>query len=66
MHMSKLCSSEENKMGQTLFEKIIQAHLVEGNLKIGEDIAVRIDQTLTQMQQAQWYVSSLKQWIYPG
>ena len=35
-------------MGYTLAEKIIKEHLVEGKLKRGSDIAIRIDQTLTQ------------------
>ncbi|MHA2390698.1 MAG: aconitate hydratase [Promethearchaeota archaeon] len=35
-------------MGKTLTEKIIEHHLVEGNLERGTDIAIKIDQTLTQ------------------
>ena len=35
-------------MGKTVAEKIIAAHLVEGELKKGEEIALCIDQTLTQ------------------
>ncbi len=35
-------------MGQTVAEKIIGTHLVEGNMNPGETIAIRIDQTLTQ------------------
>jgi len=35
-------------MGMNLAEKIISAHLVEGDMTPGEDIAIRIDQTLTQ------------------
>ncbi|XOF33649.1 MAG: aconitate hydratase [Candidatus Electrothrix sp. YB6] len=35
-------------MGQTVAEKIIAAHLVEGELKKGGGIGLRIDQTLTQ------------------
>lgn len=35
-------------MGLTLTEKILKAHLVEGELKRGEEIGIRIDQTLTQ------------------
>jgi aconitate hydratase len=35
-------------MGKTVAEKIFAAHLVEGELKKGEEIALRIDQTLTQ------------------
>ncbi|GAH94793.1 unnamed protein product, partial [marine sediment metagenome] len=36
------------KMGKTLTEKILEQHLVEGNLEKGSDIAIKIDQTLTQ------------------
>jgi aconitate hydratase len=36
------------KMGKTLTEKIIQQHLVEGTIEKGTDIAIKIDQTLTQ------------------
>ncbi|MEN6332860.1 MAG: aconitate hydratase, partial [Phycisphaerales bacterium] len=35
-------------MGMTLVYKILQSHLVEGRLTAGEEIAIRIDQTLTQ------------------
>ncbi|MBP2643720.1 MAG: hacA [Firmicutes bacterium] len=35
-------------MGTTLTAKIINEHLVTGVVKTGEDIAIRIDQTLTQ------------------
>jgi len=35
-------------MGSNIVEKILSEHLVEGTLKAGEEIAVRIDQTLTQ------------------
>ena len=35
-------------MGKTIAEKILQAHLVCGEMKKGEDIGIRIDQTLTQ------------------
>ena len=35
-------------MSQTLIQKILSAHLVEGKLVPGTDIAIRIDQTLTQ------------------
>jgi aconitate hydratase len=35
-------------MGKNLAQKIISAHLVEGNMVPGEEIAIRIDQTLTQ------------------
>lgn len=35
-------------MGDNLVNKILKSHLVEGQLKIGEPIGIRIDQTLTQ------------------
>ena len=35
-------------MGKTLTEKILEQHLVKGILEKGTDIAIRIDQTLTQ------------------
>ncbi len=35
-------------MGMTVTEKILNAHLVEGSLAPGGEIAIRIDQTLTQ------------------
>ncbi len=35
-------------MGKTVTEKLLASHLVEGNLQKGEEIAIRIDQTLTQ------------------
>lgn len=35
-------------MKKTLTKKIIEAHLVEGTMKKGEEIGIKIDQTLTQ------------------
>ena len=35
-------------MGYTIAEKIIKEHLVSGEMKRGEEIGIRIDQTLTQ------------------
>ena len=35
-------------MGMTIAQKIIQAHLVDGVMETGKEIALRIDQTLTQ------------------
>ncbi len=35
-------------MGKTLIHKILEAHLVEGRMTPGEQIGIRIDQTLTQ------------------
>jgi aconitate hydratase len=36
------------KLGQTLVYKILSRHLIEGELKAGKQIGIRIDQTLTQ------------------
>jgi 3-isopropylmalate dehydratase large subunit len=35
-------------MGKNLVEKILAQHLISGNLVPGEEIGIRIDQTLTQ------------------
>ena len=35
-------------MGLTIAQKIIKAHLISGEMKVGNEIALRIDQTLTQ------------------
>jgi aconitate hydratase len=35
-------------MGKNLVQKILNSHLVSGKLKVGEEIAISIDQTLTQ------------------
>lgn len=35
-------------MGLTIAQKIIKNHLVSGNMKVGEEVAIKIDQTLTQ------------------
>lgn len=39
---------EAKDMGKTIAEKIIAAHLVSGEMVTGEEIGIRIDQTLTQ------------------
>ena len=35
-------------MGRNLVQKVLDSHLVEGTLEAGKEIAIRIDQTLTQ------------------
>ena len=35
-------------MGYTIAQKIIKNHLLSGNMVVGEDVGLRIDQTLTQ------------------
>lgn len=34
-------------MGKSLTEKILEAHLVTGKMQAGEEIFIRVDQTLT-------------------
>ena len=34
-------------MGQNLSRKILATHLLSGSMNVGEEIAIRIDQTLT-------------------
>lgn len=40
--------AEENQMGKTLTYKILENHLVDGILSPGNEITIKIDQTLTQ------------------
>jgi len=42
------CFSGSVKLGQTLVYKILAGHLVDGKIAAGEQIGIRIDQTLTQ------------------
>jgi len=35
-------------MGQSIFEKIVRAHMVSGECVAGKEVAIKIDQTLTQ------------------
>jgi aconitate hydratase len=35
-------------MGYSVFYKILKDHIVEGNIAPGNDIGIRVDQTLTQ------------------
>ncbi|MEK6570420.1 MAG: aconitase family protein, partial [Bacteroidota bacterium] len=35
-------------MGETLTHKVIRTHLVEGEMKVGAEIGIRIDETLVQ------------------
>ena len=35
-------------MGLTIAQKIIKAHLVSGEMTVGSEISLKIDQTLTQ------------------
>ncbi len=40
--------SKESPMSKNIVEKILQAHLREGEYVVGQEIGIRIDQTLTQ------------------
>lgn len=46
----KILNNQEDflSMGLTLAQKLIKSHLVEGEMKVGTEIGLRIDQTLTQ------------------
>ena len=35
-------------MGYTIAQKIIKAHMISGDMKVGSEVALKIDQTLTQ------------------
>ena len=35
-------------MGMTIAQKIIKAHLISGEMTVGSEVALKIDQTLTQ------------------
>ena len=35
-------------MGKNVAQKLIETHLVDGNMQPGEEIGLKIDQTLTQ------------------
>ncbi len=39
---------KDSIVGETLAQKIIRSHLVEGTMSVGQEIGLRIDQTLTQ------------------
>ena len=44
-------------MGLTLTEKILKAHLVDGEFVKGQEIGIRIDQT-------QWLILNMRQWAF--
>ena len=39
---------EDIPMGKNVAQKLIETHLVDGNMQPGEEIGLKIDQTLTQ------------------
>lgn len=38
----------DEQMGKSITEKILEAHLLEGEMVVGKEIGIRVDQTLTQ------------------
>ncbi|GAH06645.1 unnamed protein product, partial [marine sediment metagenome] len=38
----------QKNLGRTLSRKIIESHLQKGELRVGGDICIRVDQVLTQ------------------
>ena len=40
--------AKETHMGMTIAQKILKAHLVDGEMVLGQEIGLKIDQTLTQ------------------
>ena len=52
-------------MGKTIAQKIIAAHLVTGDMTVGSEIALKIDQTLTRMPPAPWLTWNLRPWVFP-
>ena len=52
-------------MGLTLTEKILKAHVVDGEFVKGNEIGIRIDQTLHRTLQALWLTSNLRLWVCP-
>lgn len=49
-------------MGMTIAEKILSAHLVDGEMVKGQEIGIKIDQTLTQDATAPWLIWNLRPW----
>lgn len=50
------------RMGMTIAEKILSAHLVDGEMVKGQEIGIKIDQTLTQDATAPWLIWNLRPW----
>ena len=53
-------------MGLTLAEKIIKNHLVSGKMEPGKEIALRIDQTLTQDATGTMAYLQFEAWDWTG
>ena len=39
---------EKSWMGKSITQKILEEHIIKGNFYPGEELAIKIDQTLTQ------------------
>jgi aconitate hydratase len=50
-------------MGLTIAQKIIKAHLVDGEMIPGSDVGLKIDQTLTQDATGTMAYLELKLWV---
>ena len=53
-------------MGKTIAQKIIASHLISGDMTPGSEIALRIDQTLTQDATGTMAYLEFKPWEFPG
>ena len=53
-------------MGLNLAQKIIKEHLISGEMVAGNEISIRIDQTLTQDSTGTMAICNLKLWGYQG
>ena len=51
-------------MGLTLAQKIIKNHIVSGEMTVGSEIGLKIDQTLTQDATGTMAISNLRQWAF--
>ena len=49
-------------MGYTIAQKIIKAHMLSGDMTVGSEVALKIDQTLTQDATGTMAYLSLRLW----
>lgn len=52
-------------MGLTIAQKIIKEHLISGDMTPGSEIALKIDQTLTQDATGTMAYLNLRPWAFP-
>ena len=53
-------------MGENLTRKIIADHLVAGEVVLGREIVISIDQSLTHDATGTMVWRNLRQWAFPG